>query len=211
MINDRNFRKACWIFLIILLIVSFFGSCTVGYYTPAIAYGYQPPVIYGHTRYITVYDNCNNYYRHPQKVQKSTVYADDAYQEEACGETYYDQSYHKENYCERITKIKSQWTINFNCNDYMLNNGAYTNIKNVAKFFRDYPETRFAVYGFADVQTGNSVINYNLSKYRANNVMSVMVNTYNIPRERIDLHYEGSYRQIYSINNWNRCVIIIAY
>lgn len=83
------------------------------------------------------------------------------------------------------------------------------NIHNIAQYAKEN-NTKIFVVGYADVKTGTSRINMNLSRKRANAVADVLVKKYGIPRESIVVDYKGSEVQPFATNEWNRVVIMTA-
>lgn len=106
--------------------------------------------------------------------------------------------------------VYTAWTINFERNSYSIitNNDAHTNLMNVRDYVYRYPNSKITLYGYADVQTGNPVLNMNLSKNRCITVYNRLVNEYGISPTKIEIIANGSNSQRYSVNNFNRCVII---
>lgn len=81
------------------------------------------------------------------------------------------------------------------------------NLYNTAEFVKanNMPIT---VTGYADVQTGSSNYNMQLSEKRARNVADRLIKEYGISSELITIDYKGSDVQPYDKNAWNRVVIM---
>ena len=81
------------------------------------------------------------------------------------------------------------------------------NLFNTAEYVKAN-NTPITVTGYADVQTGTSNYNMQLSEKRARNVADKLINEYGVPSELITIDYKGSDVQPYDINAWNRVVIM---
>jgi outer membrane protein OmpA-like peptidoglycan-associated protein len=81
-------------------------------------------------------------------------------------------------------------------------------IREVVDFMNQYPDARIIVRGYADKGTGSHQFNYTLSNNRAENVTSILVNTYKIDPERIMTRAVGGSYQPFKQENMNRLVII---
>ncbi len=81
------------------------------------------------------------------------------------------------------------------------------NLYNTAEYVKAN-NTPITVTGYADVQTGTSDYNMQLSEKRARNVADKLINEYGVPSELITIDYKGSDVQPYDINAWNRVVIM---
>ncbi len=81
------------------------------------------------------------------------------------------------------------------------------NLFNTAEYVKAN-NTPITVTGYADVQTGTSDYNMQLSEKRARNVADKLINEYGVPSELITIDYKGSDVQPYDINAWNRVVIM---
>lgn len=108
------------------------------------------------------------------------------------------------------TPTYTAWTINFAINSFSIitNNDANTNLMNIRDYAYRYPNSTITLYGYADAQTGNPVLNRNLSKNRCITIFNKLVNEYGIDQGRIRIVANGSDSQRYTVNNYNRCVII---
>lgn len=72
---------------------------------------------------------------------------------------------------------------------------------------KDNPDQNVAIAGYADKDTGTAAYNMKLSKRRAQAVYDVLTRTYGISPDRLSIVAEGSDKQPYDTNNWNRIVI----
>lgn len=65
-----------------------------------------------------------------------------------------------------------------------------------------------SVIGYADKATGTPEYNKQLSQRRAESVVKLLTEKYNIDRKRIQIIANGSDSQLYpKNNNWNRIVV----
>lgn len=83
------------------------------------------------------------------------------------------------------------------------------NIYNTAQFIKEQ-NIPVKVVGYADKKTGSSTYNKTLSEKRARAVAKQLVEKYGISSSQITIDFRGSEEQPYSINNWNRVVIMTA-
>lgn len=82
------------------------------------------------------------------------------------------------------------------------------NIYNVVKYLRENPESKVRVVGYTDKATGTAAINERLSRERAQAVTNVMINKYNISKDRIIVNWEGQTNPPFDVVEWNRAVIL---
>lgn len=101
--------------------------------------------------------------------------------------------------------------MNFNIDSFYLDNCGNTNIYNIIEFVERNPHIKLDVYGYADEQTGTPQHNLWLSKRRAEEVRKYLVTRGGVSPSKVFLHFIGSDEQYYSINNYNRCVIVTAH
>ncbi len=72
---------------------------------------------------------------------------------------------------------------------------------------KQYPNLKFNLTGFADASTGSADLNKRLSKQRAQSVVEVLVNTYNIDRNRLAVQSVGGVDK-YDKDYLNRMVLV---
>ena len=77
---------------------------------------------------------------------------------------------------------------------------------NIYKWLGNHKDVNITVTGYADVQTGNKTINWDLSQRRANKVKAYLVGK-GIDASRITVDYKGDREQPFTQNDLNRCVI----
>ena len=70
----------------------------------------------------------------------------------------------------------------------------------------NHKDVNIRVTGYADVQTGNKKINWDLSQRRANKVKDYLVGK-GIAADRIAVDFKGDNEQPFAQNDQNRCVI----
>lgn len=75
-----------------------------------------------------------------------------------------------------------------------------------AKWLGNHKDVKITVTGYADVQTGNKNINWDLSKRRANKVKDYLVGK-GVEASRIAVDFKGDQEQPFAQNELNRCVI----
>lgn len=84
------------------------------------------------------------------------------------------------------------------------------NVLAIADYMKQYPESNATISGYADTGTGTREINLRLAKQRAEVVKQCLVEKYGISADRLmTMSMEGD-EQPFSVNDWNRVVIIIA-
>ena len=98
-------------------------------------------------------------------------------------------------------------TVRFALNSSMITDTEMVNVYNVAQWLKEHPSQNIVIKGYADVQTGTSDYNMQLSRQRAQNVYNALVDDYGINPNRLSIQAEGSNSQVYDTNNWNRIVI----
>ena len=81
------------------------------------------------------------------------------------------------------------------------------NLGFLADQMKQYPNLKFNLTGFADASTGSADLNKRLSKQRAQSVVEVLVNTYNIDRNRLAVQSVGGVDK-YDKDYLNRMVLV---
>lgn len=98
-------------------------------------------------------------------------------------------------------------TVRFTINSARISKEEMVNVYNISKWMTENPDQNVAIVGYADKDTGTSAYNMALSRRRAEAVKDALVNTYGINPDRLTIQAEGSDKQPYDVNNWNRIVI----
>lgn len=96
----------------------------------------------------------------------------------------------------------------FTLNSAEIQNDELTKIKLLIKYLEKYPASKIMITGYADKETGNPVINMDLSEKRANNVADALKNR-GISADRITTNYKGDTVQPYNVPEENRVSICI--
>lgn len=101
-----------------------------------------------------------------------------------------------------------QTTISFYVDRYYITDAQKKNLKSVATFLETHPDINLIVTGYADIETAYPAYNLRLSQKRAQTVYDMLVNEFNVPKNRLRIDYKGDTVQPYeSVNEWNRAVI----
>ncbi len=87
--------------------------------------------------------------------------------------------------------------------------GEQAKVDNLISFMKENPTTKVTITGYADAGTGNSRINMNYSKQRAENVAKALTDA-GISSDRITIEYKGDTAQPFSENDKNRVTIAVA-
>lgn len=82
-------------------------------------------------------------------------------------------------------------------------------IKELAEYLNNHKTSVIEITGYADAGTGTQAINERLSEERAQSVMQMLTDTYNIAPSRIRTQYKGSSVQPFAENDMNRVSICI--
>lgn len=82
------------------------------------------------------------------------------------------------------------------------------NVYNVAKYLKENPGIKVRIVGYTDKATGTVAINERLSRERAQNVANMMTGKYGISSDRIHIQWEGQTNPPFSVDEWNRAVIM---
>ena len=98
-------------------------------------------------------------------------------------------------------------SVRFTINSAKISSEEMVNVYNMAEYLKAYPEQSIVIVGYADRNTGTPEYNMGLSKRRAEAVRDALVNKYGINPDRLAISAEGSNKQIYDTNNWNRIVV----
>ena len=102
-----------------------------------------------------------------------------------------------------------QTEIFYQINKFLITEGEQPKVENLINFLKANPETKVAVTGYADVETGNPRYNMALSQKRADNVAKTLVEA-GIAAERITVDAKGDTVQPFAENDKNRVSICIA-
>jgi len=98
-------------------------------------------------------------------------------------------------------------TVRFKINSDEITEQEAVNVYNIAQWMKSNPGQSVTITGYADKDTGTSEYNMALSQRRAKAVTDILVNTYGISSDRLNIQAAGSDVQPYDVNNWNRIVI----
>lgn len=98
-------------------------------------------------------------------------------------------------------------TVRFSLNSARIVPQEKVNVYNIAQWMKENPGQNVAIVGYADADTGTSAYNMKLSKRRAQAVYDMLTGEYGIDASRLTIVAEGSDKQVYEENNWNRIVI----
>ena len=82
------------------------------------------------------------------------------------------------------------------------------NIYNIAQYLKDNPQLKVKVVGYTDKKTGTATINEKLSAERAQNVARILIDEYNISRDRVIVEWVGDREPPFDKPEWNRAVIL---
>ena len=82
------------------------------------------------------------------------------------------------------------------------------NIYNIAQYLKDNPQLKVKVIGYTDKKTGTAKINEKLSAERAQNVARILIDEYNISRDRVIVEWVGDREPPFDKPEWNRAVIL---
>ncbi len=101
-----------------------------------------------------------------------------------------------------------QTTISFYVDRYYITDAQRKNVKSVANFLATHPDINLIVTGYADIETAYPAYNLRLSQKRAKVVYDMLVDEFNVPKDRLRIDYKGDTVQPYeTVNEWNRAVI----
>ena len=98
----------------------------------------------------------------------------------------------------------------FLINKYNIRESEIGKVKEIADYMAKYPKAKVTVTGYADAGTGNDRINDRLAAQRADAVVKMLKETYNISEDRITYSSHGARIQPFAENDKNRVSICIA-
>ncbi len=104
--------------------------------------------------------------------------------------------------------IATNTIVTFDLNSYRLRKTEIAHIYLLANYLKENPEVTVTISGYADRETGNTVINKKLSEQRVTAVMNELTSKYNISPRRISMLAVGDHEQPFPVNDWNRVVFI---
>ena len=114
---------------------------------------------------------------------------------------YYDECYYDKPNCN----IRKNWCFFFEFNStYIINE---REIGHLVGFAKSHPYAVFYFDAYSDIATGSGKVNRMLSRDRAYTIINILLNK-GISRKRMFIVNHGSETQPYSINEYNRCVIV---
>ncbi|MCC8142645.1 MAG: OmpA family protein [Tannerellaceae bacterium] len=108
-----------------------------------------------------------------------------------------------------VDKTQLEHVVMFRLNSYKIEKTQEINIHNTAQAVKD-SGARLKVVGYADRNTGTAAYNMQLSEKRARAVAKELTDKYGIPSSQITIEWRGSEEQPFSVNDWNRVVIMRA-
>jgi outer membrane protein len=100
-------------------------------------------------------------------------------------------------------------SIFFALNSALLQDDQQSKIDSMVSYMKKYPNSKVAITGYADKETGNPTINMTLSEKRANNVAEAL-KTKGIAADRIVTDHKGDTVQPYTVPEENRVSICIV-
>ena len=101
--------------------------------------------------------------------------------------------------------------VRFSINSAVVSNEEMVNVYNIAQWLKSNPSCNISVIGYADKDTGTPEYNKQLSQRRAESVVKLLTEKYNIDQKRIQVVANGSDSQLYpQNNNWNRIVVFAS-
>lgn len=98
----------------------------------------------------------------------------------------------------------------FSINSYTVTDKQMPKIKEIAEYMQQNPSVAVKISGYADAKTGTTAFNDKLSKKRAESVVKILKEKYNIADSRISFNNYGSTVQPFADNDSNRVSICIA-
>ncbi|MBR2103396.1 MAG: OmpA family protein [Prevotella sp.] len=98
----------------------------------------------------------------------------------------------------------------FTINSTVISDQEAVKIRQIADYMKKYPNAKVDVRGYADKGTGNATINARLAAGRADVVVKVLREQYNIPASRITYSSYGDTVQPFVENDLNRVSICVA-
>ena len=101
----------------------------------------------------------------------------------------------------------SQNVVYFRLNSAKIDAHQEININNTAEYAKKH-NLPIKLVGYADRKTGNPDYNKGLSERRARAVAKQLTEKYGVPSNRISIDWRGDEIQPYSVNEWNRVVIM---
>jgi len=108
------------------------------------------------------------------------------------------------------TSVSKIIAVPFDLNKFkVVSNKQKSIVDEAVAFLKNNPDTDVRVVGYADKKTGTKAINNELSRKRADEVTTKLINA-GISKDRISTYWKGDDVQPYADNNQNRVVIITA-
>lgn len=81
-------------------------------------------------------------------------------------------------------------------------------LQNIAEYMHKNPYCTITIHGYASKRHGSYDYNKNLSRNRCVGAKQYLEQYYNIEGSRIEMFVHGTDNPQYSIDKWNRCVVI---
>ena len=106
-----------------------------------------------------------------------------------------------------VEKETMQNAVFFRLNSSVIDKNQEGNIFNTSEYAKKH-NLPIKVVGFADKKTGTADYNQGLSERRARAVAKSLTEKYGISSDKISIEWKGDTQQPYSINEWNRLVIM---
>ncbi|MDR0734064.1 MAG: OmpA family protein [Dysgonamonadaceae bacterium] len=98
--------------------------------------------------------------------------------------------------------------VRFSLDSHELDENEYYKIGDIVEYMNRMPKAKVLLIGYADKLTGESGYNYQLSKQRAETIRDELRRS-GIRNNRISVKWKGDREQPFSINEWNRVVLVI--
>jgi outer membrane protein OmpA-like peptidoglycan-associated protein len=105
------------------------------------------------------------------------------------------------------SRENSQNVVYFRLNSAKIDAHQEININNTAEYAKKH-NLPIKLVGYADRKTGNPDYNKGLSERRARAVAEQLTKKYGVSSDKISIDWRGDEVQPYSVNEWNRVVIM---
>ena len=98
----------------------------------------------------------------------------------------------------------------FELNKWSVSPREVASLRYIAEYIKENPNSKFAIKGYGDSQTGNSSINQNLSDKRAEAIKELLIKKYGINASQLHIASEGGISDLFDPSYLNRAAIVIS-
>lgn len=109
-----------------------------------------------------------------------------------------------------IEKVVIPVPVFFGLNKWSVTSREVASLKYIADYIKENPNSKYIINGYADSQTGKPAFNQNLSDKRAKAIKKVLMETYGVNENQLQIAGKGGVQDLFATSYLNRAVIVVS-